>query len=337
VSLKRRALSILTHPLALGLTAGATRGAVPILMMHRFADPAAGNDGHDPALLRARLTELRARKFSPLALDDALRRLEGGESLARTVVFTVDDGYDDFRRVAAPIFAEFECPVTVFVTTGFIDGALWFWWDQLEYMLEHSARHELELRLDAAPLKRTWASPVERSAVLEQLVERLKRVDNAARENALRALSEGLDVAVPAKAPARYAPMTWDALRVLERAGAAFGAHSRTHPILSRVDDGQCDAEIAGSWKRLGEEVRAPSRVFCYPNGTVEDFGARETTIVAREQFQAAVSTIPGFATAADFASRRYAVPRFPYFEGAEDFWQVVGGVERLKEKLRGH
>ena len=57
-----------------------------------------------------------------------------GPPLNRAVAFTIDDGYVEQATVAAPVFAEFDCPVTTFVTSGFLDRALWFWWDQIEYV-----------------------------------------------------------------------------------------------------------------------------------------------------------------------------------------------------------
>ena len=52
----------------------------------------------------------------------------------RAIAFTVDDGYQDVAQVAAEIFLEYDCPLSIFLTTGFIDGHLWHWWDQIEFI-----------------------------------------------------------------------------------------------------------------------------------------------------------------------------------------------------------
>lgn len=40
------------------------------------------------------------------------------------------------------MFAEFDCPFTTFLTTGFLDRTLWFWWDRIEYVFCHAVRRE---------------------------------------------------------------------------------------------------------------------------------------------------------------------------------------------------
>src|SRR2546425_159452 len=108
-------------------------GLLSIITLHRFADPDLQVPGHDPASLRNHLAYLRRHRYRMLSLSDVLELLndpDGGSTTA-AVAFTVDDGYGDFARIGAPIFAEYDCPVTLFVPTGFVDGQLWLWWDRV--------------------------------------------------------------------------------------------------------------------------------------------------------------------------------------------------------------
>jgi hypothetical protein len=133
--MKRSARLVLTHPFLVRAAASLTHGVAPIFMLHRFRDVEAGNGGHDPQVLRANLSWLRAKNFSLLSLTELLDRLAEGAPIKRAISFTVDDGYADFAHVAAPVFAEFDCPVTVFVTSGFLDGQHWCWWDRVAVAL----------------------------------------------------------------------------------------------------------------------------------------------------------------------------------------------------------
>src|SRR5690606_15315070 len=89
------------------------RDRVAIIMMHRFADAERGIVGHDPAALGKGLASRRSARVPLLSLNELCTALESQEPV-EGVVFTVDDGYDDFATVAAPVFGEFDCPVTVF-------------------------------------------------------------------------------------------------------------------------------------------------------------------------------------------------------------------------------
>src|SRR5437660_6426276 len=125
------------------------RGLVSIFTFHRFAGPQLGVVGHDPAALRDHLAYLRRHRYRLLSLTDVLKRLDEGDSGSRTpaVAFTVDDGYDGFAHIAAPIFAAYDCPVTLFVTTGFLDGHLWLWWARVTYPFTHPERDATLLHL----------------------------------------------------------------------------------------------------------------------------------------------------------------------------------------------
>jgi hypothetical protein len=112
-----------------------------IFMLHRVLDGGAGAAHLNPMQLRRGLEHLRRNGYEVVSLAEVFRRLAGeGPRLHGTVAFTIDDGYLDQAEIAGPIFSEFDCPVTTFVTTGFLDGALWLWWDKIEYVFSNTRR-----------------------------------------------------------------------------------------------------------------------------------------------------------------------------------------------------
>jgi peptidoglycan/xylan/chitin deacetylase (PgdA/CDA1 family) len=149
-------------------------------------------------------------------------------------------------------------------------------------------------------------------------------------------LEELLEVALPAQPPSRFSAMTWPDVRRCGANGATFGAHTVTHPILSRLDDQNARDEITTSWKRVQEETTAVSRVFCYPNGGSTDYTGREVRVLAEAGFTAAVTTVQDYAASPAYGEGRlFDLPRFPYPGNQVDFLQVVNGVERIKRSLR--
>jgi len=54
-----------------------------------------------------------------------------------------------------------------------------------------------------------------------------------------------------------------------------FGAHTRTHPILTQCDDAVCRDEIEGDKRDLEEILGGPVEHFSYPNGSLGDREAR--------------------------------------------------------------
>jgi len=270
---KRAALITICRTAIPGLFGPLTRGAAPILTLHRFADPTLGIRGHDPEQLRRNLGWLRRHDYRLLPLSKVLHLLEQSpDQLRRAVAFTVDDGYDDFWRIGWPVFSEFDCPVTVFLTSDFIDGRIWFWWDRIEYLLERTNRADMHLSLSTGGLRLHWRDDKSRRDMIQQLIERLKFVPEAERSHTLMSLAELSGTGWPDQVPERYAPLTWTRVRELAGKGVAFGPHSVTHPILSRTGAAQSETEITGSWDRLQAECPNALPIFCYPNGQPGDF-----------------------------------------------------------------
>src|SRR5262245_7266960 len=124
------------------------RGRAVIFMLHRFRQAELGIEGHDPLEVRRGLEYLRRKRYELVSLTEVFERLAGqGRPLDRSVAFTIDDGYLDQATVAGPIFADFDCPVTTFVSTGFLDGRLWFWWDRIEHVFRQTSRRRIRVRL----------------------------------------------------------------------------------------------------------------------------------------------------------------------------------------------
>jgi len=311
------------------------RGTGTIFMLHRLSDPETGAVGMDPANLRVVLAFLRRRGYELVDLREMFRRLkEPGGTTDLGVAFSIDDGYAEQARIAGPIFAEFDCPATVFVTTGFLDQQLWLWWDRIEYVFDTCRRRNVMTTIGETTLKYRWdvgEGPAEATA---NFTARCKQVPDEVRHDAIARLAESAEVDLPALAPRRYAPMSWPELRRWEERGLAFGPHTVSHPVLSRTNDEQSRREIAGSWSRLCAMACRPTPVFCYPNGQREDFGPREWSTLQSLGFEGALAATPGYAETAEFRARpenAFAVRRFLLPDDYRMAAKYVSGAERIR------
>jgi peptidoglycan/xylan/chitin deacetylase (PgdA/CDA1 family) len=302
-------------------------------------DPERDGASHDPRTLRSFLAFLRRGRYQLLDLQTLVSSLEGqGPPLRRAIAFTVDDGYQDLAAVAGPVFAEFDCPVTAFVTTGFLDGRLWLWWDQIAHVFTQTGRRSLAFDWEDAAASYDLTQPSTRHLARADFTARCKTLPDGRRNDAIRRLAELTDVSLPERAPPAYAPITWDELRAWEQRGMTFGPHTVTHPILARVGDADARREIADSWSRLRAEATRPVPVFAYPNGHPDDFGEREFRTLRESGLRAAVTAMEGFATASQYRAPHgaYLIPRLQLPDSLPYLIQQVSGLERLKFLLRG-
>ena len=72
-------------------------------------------------VLRLRLQQLKQACCAVLPLDEAITRLYANDLPDRAVVLTFDDGLADFYQQAYPLIAEFEMPVTLYLTTFYTE------------------------------------------------------------------------------------------------------------------------------------------------------------------------------------------------------------------------
>lgn len=65
--------------------------------------------------------------------------------------------------------------------------------------------------------------------------------------------------------------LNWESLRRLAEQGVELGAHTRTHPDLTRTPHEQLQDEILGSGDRIQVETGRAPTAFAYPYGAISD------------------------------------------------------------------
>ncbi len=295
---------------------------IRILMYHRFTRETDS---------LSRQCELIRRYYSPVSLKSISEYLRNGAPLPRnSVAITVDDGYRDFLLHGHPVFQEYDLPTTVFLVSDFLDGKLWQWWDTIRFTLSHTKRTLLSLELTIGEFfTASLATDEEREVAQRNLVERLKLQENSERLYVCQTLPALLEVELPKAPPEEFAPLKWSEVRDLAHSGVEFGAHTKTHPILSRISDReQLREEIEGSKRRLEEELGSPTIHFCYPNGRRLDLNEATLEVVKESGFHTAVTTERGmnFGRPDPFLLRRLAVdPSDP----SRYFHELLSGVRK--------
>ena len=335
MSMKRSIARLATGKWAMPMVRRLCLGSgATVFTLHRFAHLDGDPDGMSAAALDDALGRFRAAGFEFFALDHLVRCARAGQSLPRNAIaFTVDDGYFDFAEVAMPVFARHQCPVTMFLVTGFIDGQLWMWWDKVTYLFDRTECPTIVSEDFTATLD--LADPVSRREAAGRFSTMLKRLPTSEKLERIDRLAEMLGVDLPPQPPSQYRPMSWDQIRASAAQGASFGPHSVTHPILSRSPDREARSEIADSWHRVQAEVPGAIPLFAYPNGGVDDYGAREIEFLREAGLLGAVTTRPGHLRNPIVGSGLFELPRWDLTSNPVRMSQVISGLEHSKASVR--
>ena len=121
----------------------------------------------------------------------------------------------------------------------------------------------------------------------------------------------------------REALMDAEQLKDWLAAGHEIGAHTRTHPYLTRVTAAQAREEIIASKKKLEDLFGVAVRHFCYPYG---DWNTAVRDVVAEAGYETACTTEPGVNTA--------ATPRFELKRIMARYQSI--SFKALKERFAG-
>lgn len=283
------------------LSPSGKRASLLVLMYHRVFDTPDSllSDEPDAARFAAHM-DLVGSLFNVLPLSDAIERLKGGALPPRAACITFDDGYANNLTVAAPILAARRLPATVFVATRYLNGGR-MWNDTVIEIVRH-AGEELdlsafglgvyELRDDAA--RRKAVDAVLHGLKYLEPTERLRRVEEIA--------------AAKASALPNDLMLTDSQVRELHSGGIEIGAHTLTHPILTRVQDEDAREEIRRSKAELEDIIGERVKTFAYPNGRPhKDYAAQHVELVREAGYCAACSTAWGRASS---DSDLFQVPR---------------------------
>lgn len=274
-----------------------------ILLYHRVLARADPLNNWDPTAAEFN-GQMRAlsRLFTPLPLGEAVGRLRNGNLPARAACVTFDDGYRDNADVALPILRRHGIPATFFIATGYLNGGR-MWNDTVVESVRACALPELDLQslgIGVVPL----STPEGRRKAIGQILPALKYLPGAERE----AKAVAIEAIAGAPLP-RDLMMRDDAVRALRKAGMEIGAHTATHPILTRLPAADARREINESRECLAAILDEPVSLFAYPNGKPgQDYAGEHVRMVRDAGFTAAVSTAPGVASR---NSDLFQLPRF--------------------------
>ncbi len=235
---------------------------------------------------RRQLSYLKANA-TIVPLSEGVLAMQNGTLPPRAVSITFDDGYANNLHLAGPLLSEYQLPATIFLSSAYMASGELF--PFLKVKLIHL---KLGSNLAQRPLLEYKTSPLDE--VLERANWWWPEIQRNLSEDQINSLR----------------PLTVSEVRAFDSGLIELGAHSHTHCILKNESRERRDEEIRKSTAKVAEWTGRPTRLFSYPNGQRDDFGALDKEVLRSIGIRAAVSGMGGTnKTASDlFELRRYPV-----------------------------
>lgn len=253
----------------------------------------------------------------PMSLRQLVRGLHDGKVPRRAVVITMDDGYFDNLVYAKPLLEQYDTPATVFVTPASCpDAADEFWWDALEKILLRPRSLPQNLRLLIGGVPHEWRlgsaaeygpddhtrhcfwnygmdDPTPRHAIFRSIHQLLKPLNQDERGRILRDLTAWASAETTVRSNYR-ALSGAETIRLAEGGLVEVGAHTMTHPVLSRLTLAEQRQEIRQSKAYLEGLAGQKVTSFAYPHGLHADYSQETIALVRESGFECACVATPG-------------------------------------------
>ncbi len=220
-----------------------------------------------------------SRHYAILELDKAIGMMRAGTLPKYPLAITFDDGYRNFYTHAFPILKKMRIPATMFIAADFVSERKPLWVDRLEYAIGNQAGGRAEkIARDKKIRDELKKLPDDEK---EKLLQEIERVSSSIFSD-----FDGDRVV--------YAPLSKSEILEMKGASIKFGAHTKSHPILSKLSPARLGDEVRGSKEALKDICGGISDVFAYPNGQPGDWNEATESAVSNAGFSFALTTVEG-------------------------------------------
>ncbi len=214
----------------------------------------------------------------------------GGQHDGQAVAITFDDGYKDLYFEALPILKKYRVPATVFLPVASIEANEPLWYDRIFLLFTVFPGDRIQVECDRP---RTFALPNQKAriAAAAEVITWLRTLPEDRRKRESELLESKAELP---KEMLKDRMLTWQQINEMRAAGVEFGAHTMTHPVVSRLTQEQLEHEIVDSKHILEARINQGVQHFAFPFGKAADCGSAAFSVISKAGFRSASTTEEG-------------------------------------------
>ncbi len=266
----------------------ARRNAIVVLTFHRVLEDSdfLATNSQPGILVRLQTFDALLRHIaSRYGMIDLNHELDGAGVPGKRprLCITFDDGWlDNYKSALAPLQSH-RVPAMIFICPQLMNTQEPFWPESVVRFFHTQCGGDAAKAI--AAVRAVLPDPPAFSNA-DELIEFLKTLPPTQRGLFLSSLAPAAQ-----EAPAIDATISWEQVAEMARAGVAFGSHTDSHPILTRVPASDAARELSGSKEVIEARLSRPCTCLAYPNGNVNSV-VRE--LASHAGYKLAFTTRPG-------------------------------------------
>jgi peptidoglycan/xylan/chitin deacetylase (PgdA/CDA1 family) len=271
--------------------------------------------------------KLLTKYCTPVTLDTVLTN----EKLPpNPVALTFDDGYKNNYTLAYPLLIKYQVPATIFITTGFIDRTHLLWTDEIDLMILSTDSEKIRFVWQDKDFELKLSNPEEKTHAMIMLKKYAKSLSESDKTCFIDDMRQLLKFDFDWQdLNSLISPLTWEEIREMNNNDLiSIGAHTVSHPILSKCSLEQQLSELEVSGRRISEELGTDCFSFAYPNGMYSDYNLDTVRLLKELGYKVAVTAEPGYINPG--SCDVFQLYRFGGIMSIDELGTVVTGLSRM-------
>jgi peptidoglycan/xylan/chitin deacetylase (PgdA/CDA1 family) len=285
------------------------RGVLLVLNYHRIGDAHA--TPYDSGVFSGTAEELDEqvrylkRHFHIATLDEVVESIATGGPRHATVLITFDDGYIDNYQLAFPVLRSHGVQGVFFLPTAFVGTNHLPWWDVVAYLVKQARTRTIQLQY---PEPLSFALDQEGVANVIMHILLVCARPEVRTDDVISQLEAACDCRRP-DANADRCYLDWNEAREMKQHGMAFGSHTHSHEILTKLPPLRQEEELRTSRETLEQELQTRIETLAYPVGLQTSFSGDTKRALETTGYRAAFSFYGG--TNVPGQIERYDIQRY--------------------------
>lgn len=262
-----------------------------------------------------------SKSYKVISFEELIQSLKKGTPFPpKTVVITIDDGWEDNYLFAWPLLKKYNLPAIIFLTTGYVGSHKMFWQERFLSLLDRLSHDPESLKLCfqdkdteiLRPFLEDFVSGKDTGHARTRLLNKLKSLGDESIENLISRMTVKIsNTSLLDKYKRRKSDasndlnlfdedntfLTWEQVEEMHNPLLTYGSHTINHMLLDHAKDATVINELQESKKQLETNLSDTIRYFAYPNGNYDD---RTIHYLKETGYEAAVTTEEGFVAPTD-------------------------------------
>jgi peptidoglycan/xylan/chitin deacetylase (PgdA/CDA1 family)/protein-tyrosine-phosphatase len=293
-----------------------------VLVLHRTEDKEHLIGGISEPWLKESIKIFKNKGYNFITLEQFLEYFAKKSFPKKSILITIDDGFEDQVEKITPIFLEQGIKPTIFLITSFIEGKETPWDEKIRALMKTANTAFVRFKHLNGYLGYYLRTPKEIKYAQHDFINRCELLPKDLCDQSINQLASALNIEMPMALQPESVPANINSILKYASKGVSFANHTATHSALGSNTASFAKTDIEDAQSFLSK-YKLETKTFAYPIGKQRSIG-NSIQEVSDSGFQIAFTAIEGIADSND---NPFTIPRIPYPQSVNQLKELCSPV----------